>query len=79
MQPFHVAIPVDDVQKARAFYRDVLRCEEGRSAEKWVDFNMYGHQFVIHYKPKPEGLVTPPTFGTFGKSKPSQPHSLSLT
>lgn len=53
MQPFHVAIPVDDVQKARAFYRDVLLCEEGRSAEKWVDFNMYGHQFVIHYKPKP--------------------------
>lgn len=52
MQPFHVAIPVDDVQKARAFYRDVLLCEEGRSDEKWVDFNMYGHQFVIHYKPK---------------------------
>lgn len=57
MQPFHVAIPVDDVQKARIFYRDVLLCEEGRSAEKWVDFNMYGHQFVIHYKPKPEGLT----------------------
>lgn len=53
MQPFHVAVPVDDVQKARAFYRDVLLCEEGRSSEKWVDFNMYGHQFVIHYKPKP--------------------------
>ena len=52
MQPFHVAIPVDNVQKARVFYRDVLLCEEGRFAEKWVDFNMYGHQFVIHYKPK---------------------------
>jgi uncharacterized protein len=52
LTPFHVAIPVDDVQKARAFYRDVLLCEEGRSAEKWVDFSLYGHQFVIHYKPK---------------------------
>ncbi len=52
ISPFHVAIPVDDVQKARVFYRDVLLCEEGRSADKWVDFNMYGHQFVIHYKPK---------------------------
>ena len=22
--------------------------EEGRSSDKWVDFNFYGHQFVIH-------------------------------
>jgi extradiol dioxygenase family protein len=58
MQPFHVAIPVDDVQKARVFYRDILLCEEGRSSEKWVDFNMYGHQFVIHYKPKPADEFT---------------------
>lgn len=50
--PFHVAIPVDDVQAARKFYRDVLQCEEGRSDTHWVDFNLYGHQFVIHYKPK---------------------------
>jgi len=49
--PFHVAIPVHDVQLARVFYRDVLGCPEGRSDEKWVDFDLYGHQFVIHYKP----------------------------
>lgn len=54
LTPFHVAIPVHDVQLARKFYRDVLQCEEGRSAEHWVDFNLYGHQFVIHYKPKSE-------------------------
>ncbi|MFT6810239.1 MAG: extradiol dioxygenase family protein [Saprospiraceae bacterium] len=52
VRPFHVAVPVDDVQKARAFYRDVLGCEEGRSSEQWVDFNFFGHQWVIHYKPK---------------------------
>lgn len=52
MTPFHVAIPVYDVELARAFYRDVIGCPEGRSDEKWVDFDMYGHQFVIHYKPK---------------------------
>lgn len=51
-RPFHVAIPVHDVQLARAFYRDILQCEEGRSSEQWVDFNLYGHQFVIHHKPK---------------------------
>jgi len=49
--PFHVAIPVHDIPLARAFYRDVIGCPEGRSSEKWVDFNLYGHQFVIHHKP----------------------------
>lgn len=52
LTPFHVAIPVHDVQLARAFYRDILNCPEGRSDEKWVDFDLYGHQFVIHHKPK---------------------------
>jgi extradiol dioxygenase family protein len=51
-RPFHVAIPVHDVQLARTFYRDILMCAEGRSTEQWIDFNLYGHQFVIHYKPK---------------------------
>ncbi len=49
--PFHVAVPVDDLAKARVFYRDILGCEEGRSAEHWIDFNLFGHQFVVHYKP----------------------------
>ena len=51
--PFHVAVPVYDLQEARAFYRDVLGCEEGRSSDQWVDFSLYGHQFVIHLKPRP--------------------------
>ena len=52
--PFHLAIPVDDVQKARIFYRETLGCEEGRSSDHWVDFNFFGHQLVIHYKDKNE-------------------------
>ncbi len=52
--PFHVAVPVHNLDECRTFYRDVLGCEEGRSAEQWVDFNFFGHQFVIHYKPKSE-------------------------
>ena len=52
LSPFHLAIPVDDVDTNRRFYRDVLGCEEGRSSEQWVDFNFFGHQLVIHYKPK---------------------------
>lgn len=58
LPPFHVAIPVHDVQLARTFYRDVMGCPEGRSAEKWVDFDLYGHQFVIHHKPKSENQET---------------------
>ena len=31
-----------------------LGCDEGRRSDDWVDFNFFGHQLVIHYKPKPE-------------------------
>jgi extradiol dioxygenase family protein len=51
--PFHVAVPVYDLGEARAFYRDVLGCSEGRTSDIWADFNLYGHQFVIHLKPRP--------------------------
>lgn len=50
IQPFHLAIPVNDLEKARTFYRETLGCEEGRSSDHWVDFNFFGHQLVIHFK-----------------------------
>ena len=46
--PFHLAIPVHDLKTSRKFYAETLGFTEGRSSEHWVDFNMYGHQFVIH-------------------------------
>mmetsp|Transcript_14494 Transcript_14494/g.41168 ORF Transcript_14494/g.41168 Transcript_14494/m.41168 type:complete len:205 (+) Transcript_14494:9-623(+) len=46
--PFHLAIPVTDLQAARDFYGGSLGCPEGRSAATWVDFNLYGHQVVCH-------------------------------
>lgn len=48
MHPFHLAFPVDDLQKAREFYGGLLGCPEGRSSEEWVDFDLYGHQIVAH-------------------------------
>jgi extradiol dioxygenase family protein len=48
IRPFHLAIPVSNLESSRLFYRDVLGCTEGRSSAKWVDFNFFGHQFVIH-------------------------------
>ncbi|RDV26638.1 glyoxalase [Alteromonas aestuariivivens] len=47
-QPFHLAIPVDNLQQARAFYGDLLGCEQGRSSDRWIDWNFYGHQMVTH-------------------------------
>jgi hypothetical protein len=49
--PFHLAFTVDDLDAARRFYGDLLGCPEGRSAEHWVDFNLYGHQIVAHLAP----------------------------
>lgn len=51
ISPFHLAIPVDDLEATRSFYRDVLGCREGRSDTKWVDFDLFGHQLVIHHAP----------------------------
>lgn len=48
LPPFHLAIPVDDLAAARAFYGELLGCPEGRSAEQWVDFDFFGHQLVCH-------------------------------
>lgn len=45
---FHLAVPVDDLDTARHFYGDVLGLQEGRSAERWIDWNLHGHQFVTH-------------------------------
>lgn len=50
IQPFHLAIPVKNLEICRTFYRDVLQCEEGRSSDHWIDFNFFGHQLVIHQK-----------------------------
>ena len=48
LRPFHLAIPVSNVEKARDFYGNILGFEEGRSSEKWIDWNFYGHQLVTH-------------------------------
>lgn len=53
--PFHLAFPVTSLQKARAFYGELLGCPEGRSAPDWVDFDFYGHQIVAHLSPDEAG------------------------
>ena len=52
MPPFHLAFAVNDLEKTRDFYTRILDCEIGREAEKWIDFNFYGHQLSAHLKPE---------------------------
>lgn len=72
--PFHLSIPVHSLDAARAFYVGVLGCEEGRSAARWIDFNLMGHQVVAHlvhdtyrgvdyYNPVDADYVPVPHFG----------------
>ncbi len=58
---FHLAMPVHDLAAARTFYGDLLGCQEGRSSDSWVDFDLYGHQFVAHLDPanEPSTLSNP--------------------
>ena len=48
LRPFHLAIPVDDLEAARSFYGGVLGCAEGRASKDWIDWNFDGHQLVTH-------------------------------
>jgi extradiol dioxygenase family protein len=52
---FHLAFPVRDLAKARAFYGGLLGCPEGRSSSDWIDFDFYGHQIVAHLAPEEAG------------------------
>ena len=51
LTPFHIAVAVRDIAEAKLFYTQTLGCEHGRSSEAWIDFNLYGHQFVCHLNP----------------------------
>jgi len=60
LTPFHLAIQVRDIDEAKDFYAHKLGFDMGRSSETWIDFNMYGHQMVVHLNPNlgKDGKVT---------------------
>ena len=49
---FHLAFPVHNLEQARVFYVDTLGCGTGRHSDKWIDFDLYGHQVVAHLAPE---------------------------
>jgi len=60
---FHLAMPVDDLAAARVFYGELLGCEQGRSSDSWIDWNLRGHQFVTHLAPGRQRAVHNPVDG----------------
>jgi len=56
MNLFHLAFPVNDLADTREFYGGILACSEGRSSERWIDFDLYGHQIVAHLSESGAGV-----------------------
>lgn len=52
LSPFHLAFPVNDLDAARRFYGEIVGCPEGRSSDRWIDFDLHGHQIVAHLAPE---------------------------
>lgn len=59
LRPFHLAVPVDNLEKAEHFYGAVLGCDKGRSSSQWIDWNFFGHQFVVHLVDEMPNAISP--------------------
>ena len=55
---FHLAFPVHNLESAREFYVDILKCSTGRESDSWIDFDLYGHQIVAHLSPDDCDLIS---------------------
>jgi uncharacterized protein len=49
---FHFSFAVDDLDRARKFYGELLGCPEGRKLPSRADFNFFGHHIVAHLAPE---------------------------
>ncbi len=57
LRPFHVAFPVANLDHTRQFYETVLGCTVGRTSDRWIDFNLFGHQITAHWAPQELGAI----------------------
>ena len=60
MQPFHLAIPVNNLEESAEFYEKILGATKGRSSSLWVDYNFFGHQLVCHLVKEKSEVVSNP-------------------
>ena len=76
MNPFHLAIAVNNLEETRVFYETLFDAEVGRETEKWIDFNFFGHQPSVHLKPDETGKSS--TNIVDGKSVPARHFGIVL-
>ncbi len=60
---FHLALPVNDLAAAARFYGELLGCARGRSSERWIDYDFWGHQLVVHLVSELATVATNPVDG----------------
>ncbi|MEM7763231.1 MAG: VOC family protein [Pseudomonadota bacterium] len=48
LRPFHLALPVTDLDTTPRFYTETLGCTTGRTDVRWIDLNLFGHQVTLH-------------------------------
>lgn len=67
---FHLAFAVSDLEQTREFYTGLLHCTVGRSADRWIDFDFFGHQLTAHLVD--DGPGDTPTNEVDGKAIPAR-------
>jgi len=70
LRPFHLAIPVTDLDAAEAFYCGLLGCGKGRTASRWIDLDFFGHQVTLHLVERHD--TGPPTNPVDGDAVPAR-------
>ena len=48
LTPFHLALPVNNLETVYHFYIDQLGGKTGRQTDRWLDLSLFGHQMSFH-------------------------------
>lgn len=75
--PFHLAFPVTNLPATHQFYTELLGCSVGRTDDRWIDFDFFGHQITAHLVDG--GMPAGPANQVDGKSVPVQHFGAILT
>ncbi|MCC2695325.1 VOC family protein [Nodularia sp. LEGE 04288] len=59
MKPFHLAILVSNLEKARSFYSGVLCLKEKRSTLTSIHYDFFGHHLVLHESSLYQAMAIP--------------------
>lgn len=68
MPPFHLAFPATDLEATRTFFTELLGCAVGRTSDRWIDFDFFGHQVTAQ---KVDHAFSVPTNHVDGKDVPA--------